>query len=213
MPLEYRTRNLKRVTIHEWPAVRKNNENKLPVPTSILEDLYYRGEGRNATLFRKEYTYKGEKYLAWFGYSGSYEGNKNFGTFRIRKGSHTYFVKIAKSRDALKCINGTINAQNALKEMPETTEGFRIQIIPPLYVVENKLKDRCAIVTASLPEKYFSQLETVSSYDEVGKKARKVITSLFDKFFDKGVVDVFPRNAFLHRKTNTIFLYDLEAME
>lgn len=137
--------------------------------------------------------------------TGKEPGTKNFLTMKVTVEGTGFFVKLAKPHLIEANINGLVLADKFLMKKGYKQGKFNVRAIMPLKAVT--FKGVSYMMTEFLGPDEVVQVSEMRNAGEITKCIREL-----DKELSKiRVYDALPVNAFYHKKTNTILLFDLVA--
>jgi len=136
-------------------------------------------------------------------FTGKFPGTKNILTMKVTVEGKELFVKIAKPRLIKANVSGLAKANEFLQKKGYRFGKFNVRAILPFKAVT--FKNVSYLATDFLREGEVTQVYKAKNSKEI----EKCIKALDKELSKIGVVDAIPANAFFHKKTNTILLFDL----
>lgn len=144
--------------------------------------------------------------------TGSYKGGDFSRTYRASIGGHDFFVK----RTTVRIAGATLSALRFLDDYLRTKNyqigGFKVQIIKPHLIYESTEPKVCYLVTDFYHKDEVTQVSDMQS--KLGEKVKEAVLALRrgSKADSLGgqIVEIELYNAFYHKGTNTIFIYDIK---
>jgi len=141
--------------------------------------------------------------------TGKFKGKKNIFTLLVKTREFEFFVKVFEPRAEVDIIRGLNVLEHHLRQTHYKVEGVNMVSIKPLLLYEDLVGKRSFLVTRFLKE---SEVEQVSNMKKSNKKSKisKALLRLrlkMDALHD--VWEVADVNAFYHRETDTVYLFDI----
>ena len=137
--------------------------------------------------------------------TGKFSGKKNFLTMKVTAEGKEIFVKISNPHLIKANVSGLVLADEFLGKKSYKFGKFNVRVILPQKAVT--FRGVSYLATNFLRP---GEVELVSEMENAGE-IKSCLKNIEKELSRIGVTDVLPENAFYHRKTGTILLFDLMA--
>ena len=137
--------------------------------------------------------------------TGDFSGTKKFLTMKVIVEGRAFFVKLARPDIIRANVNGLILADEFLRKIGYKWGRFNVRAIMPYKAVA--FKGSSYLATDFFRPDEVMQVSEMKNAGEITRCLREIDTEL-SKIH---IYDTLPENAFYHKKTNTILLFDLSA--